>query len=198
MSRRTKLLITALFLVLLAIPVWHLVHTWHPANPLRFRQVGERLEKHPFGNGHDHWIQMEVRNTSDATVKFLVGTFRESETPESSVDVIVASAAGRVLDDAVSIPPGGAVEVNFQGRSTLSTRTTMNLHAGKWQPRQGSVNYGWVSGPQAQYLRAANWMHQKVPVSWTPHMPAPSLFVDTIEVEHSPRSKPALPGGPPR
>lgn len=37
MSRRTKLLITAVFLVLLAVPVVYVAISWHPPNPLRFR-----------------------------------------------------------------------------------------------------------------------------------------------------------------
>lgn len=40
MRRRTKLIIIAFFLVLLAIPAAYVVLTWHVADPLRFRYVG--------------------------------------------------------------------------------------------------------------------------------------------------------------
>jgi hypothetical protein len=61
MSRRTKLIITALFLVLLAIPVWHVASNWNPPNPLRFRLVSREKD----GN-HSERVVIEAINTSTA------------------------------------------------------------------------------------------------------------------------------------
>jgi hypothetical protein len=179
MSRRTKLLITALFLVLLAIPVWHLVDTWHPPSPLRFRHVGERLDE------KEHVLAMEVQNTSHATVMFLVGSFYEND--DSRIEEpAFTSAWGRKLDEAVFIPPGGSVEILFHGLSDLSDlspRTKMDLQAGTWLPRQGHFIYGWSSRPHAQHMRAMEWIHNRIPASWVESMPVPSIFFDTVDLD---------------
>ncbi|QIF01981.1 hypothetical protein [Roseimicrobium sp. ORNL1] len=55
MSRRAKLILASLFLVLLGIPVAYIALTWHVADPFRFRYVGhgevEMRPAHPFMTG---------------------------------------------------------------------------------------------------------------------------------------------------
>ncbi|RBP36943.1 hypothetical protein DES53_11584 [Roseimicrobium gellanilyticum] len=65
MSRRTKLLILGVFLVLLSIPVIHLARTWEVEYPLRFRLVEERAR--PPGDLEREFI-VEVRNRSATRV----------------------------------------------------------------------------------------------------------------------------------
>jgi hypothetical protein len=67
-SRRAKLLITALFLVLLGIPLVYVISHWHPEDPLRFRLVGSRVEQpDPFGPKF-RVLTIEVENTSGITI----------------------------------------------------------------------------------------------------------------------------------
>jgi hypothetical protein len=68
MSRRTKIILTALFLVLLGIPAAYIVLTWRLENPLRFRVVGECLEHMPPYEGQLRVLTVEIENTSAATV----------------------------------------------------------------------------------------------------------------------------------
>jgi hypothetical protein len=71
MSRRSKLLITALFLVLLGIPAVYIALTWHAVDPFRFRYVGRgevvMRSVDPFGGGPEYPvvpISIEVQNIS--------------------------------------------------------------------------------------------------------------------------------------
>ncbi|QIF01955.1 hypothetical protein [Roseimicrobium sp. ORNL1] len=70
MSRRTKLIILAVFLVLLAIPAAYVALTWSPKDPLRVRLISMDMpgEQDPF---KQMTMRMELENTS--TVPIFVG-----------------------------------------------------------------------------------------------------------------------------
>ncbi|RBP36986.1 hypothetical protein DES53_115127 [Roseimicrobium gellanilyticum] len=68
MSRRTKLIIAASLLVLLAIPVTYVVLAWRLEDPLRFHVVGERMEYMPAYAEELRVLAVEVENTSAVTV----------------------------------------------------------------------------------------------------------------------------------
>ncbi|QIF01957.1 hypothetical protein [Roseimicrobium sp. ORNL1] len=59
MSRRTKLILLGIFLVLLAIPVWHVASNWNSPNPLRFRLVSREKD-----GKYSERVVIEARNTS--------------------------------------------------------------------------------------------------------------------------------------
>ncbi|QIF01988.1 hypothetical protein [Roseimicrobium sp. ORNL1] len=65
MSRRTKLLITALFLVLLGILAVYLFQSWKPENPLRFQVVSVTSPTPATGRQyHPYLLEFTVTNTS--------------------------------------------------------------------------------------------------------------------------------------
>ncbi|QIF01963.1 hypothetical protein [Roseimicrobium sp. ORNL1] len=63
MSRRTKLILVGIFLVLLAIPAWHVGSNWNPANPIRFRLVSRETLQEIDGRLMER-VEVEVLNTS--------------------------------------------------------------------------------------------------------------------------------------
>ncbi|MEZ0275524.1 MAG: hypothetical protein ACAH88_11525, partial [Roseimicrobium sp.] len=85
MSRRTKFLITALFLALLCIPLGYAWVAWRPVNPLSFQVVGKQVvvqeedlgggENDPFfirkGTVLERIYEIEVRNASAATIRLI-------------------------------------------------------------------------------------------------------------------------------
>jgi hypothetical protein len=75
MSRRTNLIIAAIFLVLLAIPVAYIALTWSPKNPFRVRLISMEMpeEQDPFKAMTMH---MEVENTSSVSIHFGDAAFR--------------------------------------------------------------------------------------------------------------------------
>lgn len=70
MSRRTKLVIAAIFLLLLAIPVAYVALTWRTPNPLRFQVIRyhDPLKAEALGK-----IELRVENTSDLPVHLFPG-----------------------------------------------------------------------------------------------------------------------------
>jgi hypothetical protein len=79
MSRRTKLLILAIFLVLMAIPAVHFYFHWRPENPLRFQLV-KAGSSSPL-NPHDQRVPVIVRNSSATPIhlQFAFITTNKSE-----------------------------------------------------------------------------------------------------------------------
>jgi hypothetical protein len=75
MSRRTKLLITALFLVLLAIPAAYVAVTWRTPNPLRFHIVAYHEPSSPEAWPEYGKLDLMVENTSNLPVHFFIPAF---------------------------------------------------------------------------------------------------------------------------
>lgn len=188
MPRRTKLLITAIFLVLLGIPVTYIALIWHPPNPLRFRVVEESVEKHPRGVSY-HWMRMELRNTSDVTVVFLSVTFYPERGHGAGMPHLF-SKVGLWEYKPVVIPPGGTTEVDFDTRMKLSVDTIAKIQAGEKPAREGSIEYAWLSPPQVRFEEMETWLSGKLPASWRPYMPTLEPCTDTTDVEAVPRQKP--------
>jgi len=81
MSRRTKFLIAALFLVLLGIPLGYVCYSWRVPDPLRFRIVAHEFERDLDFGGSWNWYYIEVRNTSAIPVYLYTGIlYRDSAT----------------------------------------------------------------------------------------------------------------------
>jgi hypothetical protein len=77
MSRRAKLLITALLLVLLAIPIGHGFYLWRLPDPLRFRVVAHHKQIESSPDDILHRLVIEVRNTRAVPVYIISGAFYE-------------------------------------------------------------------------------------------------------------------------
>jgi hypothetical protein len=77
MSRRTKLLITALFFVLLAIPAVYVILSWSPHEPWRARLVA--VQDHQGGEKKN--LVVEVENTSSVPLCIYMATLDGPASP---------------------------------------------------------------------------------------------------------------------
>ncbi|RBP36940.1 hypothetical protein DES53_11581 [Roseimicrobium gellanilyticum] len=80
MSRRSKLLITALFLVLLGIPIGYVLYGWNVPEPLRFRVVAHEVEPEVPVPETTHHLRIEVQNTSSVPVYLASGVLFHDKT----------------------------------------------------------------------------------------------------------------------
>ena len=72
MSRRTKLIIFAVFLVLLAVPAAHVARIWSVHEPLRFRlvsQSGPVMVTTPSGDEEELRYEIEATNVTDVPIE---------------------------------------------------------------------------------------------------------------------------------
>jgi hypothetical protein len=99
MSRRTKLIIVALFLVLLGIPVWHVGRNWNPPSPLRFRLVSQQSMQDESGFQWEE-LEIEVLNTSTAPRRIEFISLRHDGFPSDPF-------ANSILKYGTVIPAGG-------------------------------------------------------------------------------------------
>jgi hypothetical protein len=92
MSRRTKLIILALFLVLLAIPAACVALTWSPDDTLRFRidHLVPPSTEHPDAYRK---LRVSIENTSSAPVHF----YGAAMTDESAYDVLPKPRYSKVV-----------------------------------------------------------------------------------------------------
>jgi hypothetical protein len=174
MSRRAKLLLTALFLVLLGIPMVYLFLSWEPENPLRFRLLEEKVVIDPDGKNCHAIVRMEVRNTSLAAVQFIWGTF----TGESSAGEVIFQAA--ITD---YIPSRGTIQMEISSVDFLTTADLRLVHPGEFHIKEGSMQYEWSSRSQAWAGTACDWLRMRLPASLVRFVPGLATLEDVIDVE---------------
>ncbi|RBP36933.1 hypothetical protein DES53_11574 [Roseimicrobium gellanilyticum] len=81
MSRRTKLIILGIFLVLLSIPGIYLFLTWEVEKPLRFRLVGKELESIIGTAESGDFVRIEVINTTATGVEMTAAGVEDGDAP---------------------------------------------------------------------------------------------------------------------
>ncbi|RBP36969.1 hypothetical protein DES53_115110 [Roseimicrobium gellanilyticum] len=158
MSRRAKLIILAIFLVLLAIPAAYVALTWSPGNPLRFRLEPDTSQK----DGGTFIIAIE--NTSATTVEFLYlwSSFTGDLSPDSSGFRQMSSPMF------ASIPPRSTHRTSLR-----VTRAELDAYAGRhW------VEYMWRSWVNAQAVQAVSWLREHSPASLHSYLPYPSSNIN--------------------
>jgi hypothetical protein len=98
MSRRIKLLITALFFVLLLVPAVYVALTWTVESPFRFRYVGqgapEKFLNDPVPVGSTQILmvplQLEVENTSSVRIDFKAILFSKAAGQEPQMAALLS------------------------------------------------------------------------------------------------------------
>lgn len=193
MSRRAKLLITALFLVLPAILAAHLVLTWSPAEPLTFRIVRNTGERYLAGYGnHVRVYEVEVKNTSPATIHFTMGDVTwDKPALERSIDKTVQ------LPYAGSAPPvfyTGYFELGASQRfvdplppcCTIAARSTHTVRLMMFENKKpdlaGRPHFlvcSWMSQTKLRFLNLQTWLRPKLPLSLQSRL-IPSAMDETI------------------
>jgi hypothetical protein len=107
MSRRTKLIILAIFLALLAMPIWHVASNWNPPNPLRFRLLSK--QSLPVKDGRKEVrLEVEVLNTTTAPRYLYHAYVKQVEEP---LDPFMPSM---LLEPRLLIPAGGILRVRAE------------------------------------------------------------------------------------
>jgi hypothetical protein len=181
MSRRTKLITTALFLVLLAIPAAYVAFTWSPENPLRIRITSAGgnapLTIQPLGY---YVLPVEVKNTSSTPVNLvslspsLVLPFG---TPLGDSAVELPFLLSELRRSGIVIPPHSTVPASLRilGKDLAQAERTGCLWA----------RYVWISGTKAEAIKFTEWISFIPPVSWYDPVPHPRPDYDDTPVEIS-------------
>ncbi|QIF01965.1 hypothetical protein [Roseimicrobium sp. ORNL1] len=122
MSRRTKLILLGIFLLLLAIPVWHVGSNWNPPSPLRFRLVSRDTPSEIDGIWSE-WVEVEAFNTSSAPRYIEMVTLKRVKGPDNSFDPFVPSiiSSGTVIPAGGTVRGGGSLSVSKEGSTEPDT-----------------------------------------------------------------------------
>ncbi|QIF01950.1 hypothetical protein [Roseimicrobium sp. ORNL1] len=116
MSRRTKLIITTLFLVLLAIPAVHFYFHWRPENPLRF-QIGNAGAGFPL-NPHDLRVPVIVRNSSATPIHLQFAIIATKKKEQVGAILPPVWLGSKTYDEVV--PPYGTLEMYCSERNFIA------------------------------------------------------------------------------
>ncbi|RBP36991.1 hypothetical protein DES53_115132 [Roseimicrobium gellanilyticum] len=169
MSRRTKLIILGLFLVLLAIPAIYVALTWRISRPVHFRLMHLYPEEHQDEFGF-RMVRMRVENTNSMPIHvYFVRLEFTGDTPEltmippGTIDPRHQKEAGTHAEaGAFILPPGRAI------LATASLQANLVKEA-----KQGrlSANYYALSQTQKQVSSVFNWLHDLCPAPWWSKFP---------------------------
>ncbi|QIF01951.1 hypothetical protein [Roseimicrobium sp. ORNL1] len=196
MSRRTKLIIAALFLVLLAVPAAYVALTWHPAFPLRFHLESidsEPLEEDPRYRG----LRVRVENTSPIPVHICGGMLYTNfgipvfGGPEGLLLPLEFrdGIPSRNPDEPVIVPAHGELHI----RGALGAKLTQIPQGGEI-----SVQCTWETATRAGAGRAVNWIRYSCPQWETGRLPMIEPLRTTVPLEtkgHAP-APPQEPSAP--
>ncbi|RBP36990.1 hypothetical protein DES53_115131 [Roseimicrobium gellanilyticum] len=160
MSRRTKFIIAAIFLVLLAVPAVYLTYTWQPYKPLilRLEHIAPMSEHDPLGYRD---IRISVENTSPAVI-YLVAILIEVPGKEPSW----ANPTGIVIEEYQS---GGSVPT-VPGAMIIGPHRRVQLE-GELLPehiraaQRGDLlgHHYWESQPRRTWSGFLTWLHKHSP-----------------------------------
>lgn len=175
MSRRTKYIIAALFLVLLTIPVVYLVLTWSPANPLRFRV---EPSTYPDTAGD---FQVVIENTSSVTVEVqhFWASFHDDLPPGAPR---VSRRSGCWVEQ--SIAPGASLRTSWIV-PPLALQTHKGAH---W------VEYHWRSHAQYTTQRIIDWLTNPLPAYLRHRVPSVPPNLDLAPTPTLPKLEPLVKG----
>jgi hypothetical protein len=175
MSRRTKFLITALFLVLLAIPVAYVAYTWEPANPLRVRVLRIDTPSVHSGEPSHRMVHLEMRNSSSAATIRLgyAGVFHKSGNAfiVTSLDEFIVSPEELVEFGGALLASSHKKEVVIPPQGSFLVRAHLPLSEAETGPLEDcTVAYGYSSTTRFRILRFYRGMADLLPLSWRKHI----------------------------
>ncbi|QIF01954.1 hypothetical protein [Roseimicrobium sp. ORNL1] len=183
MSRRTKLIILALFLVLLAIPAAYVALTWHPQNPLHFH-----LERIHQASELDHKggrrLRIRVENSSHAEIHLFKVLMEEQGNSPDWVDhsgFINAESQReqgiQVQEHAIIIPPRSTIHLTGYLRPELLSSA---------QQGRIAAHYYWNSQIIRKSERGMRWFNQHSPRMLRNLIFLPEYLVDEAPLESAP------------
>lgn len=177
MSRRTKLWIAAVFVLLPAGLVVYLALAWSPENPLRFR-VTNPLAAGAADPAHSQLVEIEVENTTRYPLVFFMADVAREDTHSP----ILGSIDLKFQQPAVLNRDLTGVELKGGQRVRLVADLGKNWH--RQAAEHGArVNYRWCSA--AEYWLAMRWgrFAWRFPGSIRRFIPIPEPSGDTTPLE---------------
>jgi hypothetical protein len=200
MSRRTKLLITALFLVLLAIPAVYVIATWSVEHPLRFRCISalpEEMVQRSSSLPPQPMVPFifEVRNTKSYPVHFH-GVSVRAYNPKSPMPGKYDPMDYRmrdVRDKSIWAAPMVYLGVIPAHGTTCFEILVSPDRAAKFESGEIKLAYHWASRPRKLAWDVHNWVVRRLPRKdqfdqWGPY----------IDLEYGPATLEGLPVKYPR
>jgi len=180
MSRRTKLIILAIFFVLLAIPAVYLAFHWHPRSPLRFRVVETALP--PMAYYHtDTQVTVAVENVTSVPIYLRYMTL-----PSPAWAPHMRKVSGAVVSREQRAHKAGPQEnyLLVPAHSTIHTAAFI-LNERVEDARAGKLvaEYKWMSLGKFLIHSVSQWMVRRVPKSMSRFLPEPALGVDATSLE---------------
>ncbi|QIF01964.1 hypothetical protein [Roseimicrobium sp. ORNL1] len=178
MSRRTKLIITALFLVLLVIPVVYVILSWNPHEPWRARLVA--VQDHQGGEKKE--VVIEVENISSVPLCIYIATLDgPGVPPEQSFPLLLEP-----LGPTAPSPPelGGQYSLHVPPREVQRLHVSVSMADLETVPASArSVDLLWASGTKHRTIAGLLWLQRHLPSSSEDYVPFPSLGGSTLALD---------------
>jgi hypothetical protein len=172
MSRRTKLIITAIFLVLLSIPAIHLARIWHPKNPLRFQlaEHAEGWESDPPSVGTYTTIYIKVTNTSAASIYLDTAELMSDDTPPGENPSMGYLHLMLPKDLESHVKAGGELMIPPHGTLYADCRVhPQHMPALRATHRTGAtVSSIWDTSSRLSFESACHWLRRHLPEAMRP------------------------------
>jgi hypothetical protein len=186
MSRRTKLLITALFIVLLGIPLAYVALTWSPENPLRFSIVTQALPPAGDERPRERVLVVEVRNTSSVPVYLSDAKLVAFDASRGRRHVLVELEKFLLGPESMSnYDPFAPRLAPIPPRSVRQTTVHMpTATADQFPHTNPTVEYVYLSKTKHRAFDLAEWLQVRVPLRFSGHVPTPRTDAASIPLEY--------------
>ncbi|QIF04573.1 hypothetical protein [Roseimicrobium sp. ORNL1] len=177
MSRRTKLWIVAVFVLLMSGPVTYLALCWSHENPLRFR-VRDPLAAAAADPTYPQLVEIEVENTSRYPLVFLMADVGREDMRISTLGNI------HLRDQPPSVLNRAATGVELKGGQRVCLIADLSTHWYREAAEHGAkVKYHWCSA--AEFWLGTRWggWVMNYPDSIRQFVPLPEPSGDTTPLD---------------
>jgi hypothetical protein len=177
MSRRTKLTIIVLLLVLAAVPAGYVMLTWQIPPPLRFRALTytpdvDQPEAPLIVRGA---LTLEIENTSHVPVHV------------ESAGVGLSGVHGNVAFFNPDTPLE-STSIVIPGKSVVSARSSWQMHKMSPHGFDGAVaDYEWFTRPRSDLVRLYEWVMEKIPADKSRRPPVSKWYQGTTPLVPPPK-----------
>ncbi|MEZ0276078.1 MAG: hypothetical protein ACAH88_14315 [Roseimicrobium sp.] len=187
MSRRTKLIIFAVFLVLLAVPAAHVARIWSVHEPLRFRlvsQSGPVMVTTPSGDEEELRYEIEATNVTDVPIEIYFVELMSRVLPELPEALFVLQGAAGTAQCLAPAYYGEVIQAHSTVKFTCHIRGPHPAIVPSVRPE---IMYMFETRPRAGISDASAWLQRHLPESWGSMLPnfEPSFVNTPLEISSS-------------
>ncbi|RBP36935.1 hypothetical protein DES53_11576 [Roseimicrobium gellanilyticum] len=162
MSRRAKLITLGIFFLLGIGTATLLWITWSPENPLRFRVLSEHLEHSPSYKEPLRVLEVEMENTSVATIMVRYGYLDYARDEGDTGKPAGLGMLGSLIEQKAVY----ALPAIIPSRRTIRHRLVFEEDVPKDTPyREVVVDYAWSSRTREMVWRGSQWLYGVLPES---------------------------------